>query len=770
MILEQRARSLPIKDRVVRPHSRLFRLTASTAIAALLVTSVPPLPAFAQMGAAVFAASQQQQQSGDPPARVGRLARATGSVSFHTAEADQWSPAQTNYPVSSGDAFWTEPNGQAELQIDASRIQLAGDAEFVVGQLDENGLQATQGQGEAYLHLRGVRPNEVWSVQTPRGLVTLAGNGRYAIVAGDTQSPTTVTVLDGSAQVTGPDLNLQVGPNQGATITGSDTFQGTLGPAQQDAFVTAMLQREQPPPAPAVAPPPVVASMPGGDDLAAYGMWSEAPEYGQVWYPHVAVGWVPYREGHWAWVPPWGWTWVDDEPWGFAPFHYGRWVQIGGRWAWTPGMVAVAEPPVYAPALVTFFGVAAGVGIATALASGTIGWCPLGPREAYHPWYHASEHYWREVNVRHVTNITTINRTVVIDRYVNRSAATLVPAGVMQASRPVRPAVRQIDQRVLAAARPVVGRAAVAPSRATFGVTAATARQTRLAPLPQGATVPHAAHGPAIRPAAMPGAARPQQAAPHARPPLLTPQQRVQPAQQTRSATPSGAPAHAMPSVVQPGNRPNAPAPAHTVPLQPRAAGPGGAVTTPHAPPLRHPGERPPAATTVPHVPGVATPHAQAPVTAPAARPVAPVRPAVPPPHPAITPHVQTPAARTAPAYQAPRPQPHAPAQATPYHPPAVATPQSHAPASVPRVYHPPSQAAPHYQTPVHTAPPPQPRPAPQVYHPPAQAAPHYQTPVHAAPPPRPGPQPRPAPQPTHASPAPHPAPQQDRQKKPGEH
>ena len=115
-----------------------------------------------------------------------------------------------------------------------------------------------------------------------------------------------------------------------------------------------------------------------------------APEYGQVWYPPVSPGWVPYRQGHWAYVAPWGWTWIDDAPWGFAPFHYGRWVQIGGRWAWTPGAVAVAEPPVYAPALVAFIGIGAGVALGAALASGSIGWVPLGPREPFRPWYHAS--------------------------------------------------------------------------------------------------------------------------------------------------------------------------------------------------------------------------------------------------------------------------------------------------------------------------------------------------------------------------------------------
>ncbi len=220
-------------------------------------------------------------------------------------------------------------------------------------------------QGEVYLHLNDLAPNEVWSVQTPRGQVRLASGGRYDIVAGTTDQPTTVTVLDGAAQIEGPGVSLQIGANETATITGTDPFQGSVGPAVRDAFLNARLNAERPPPRPAIAAPVAaqVYAMPGGEDLTNYGNWSQAPQYGQVWYPPVSQGWVPYRHGHWAYVAPWGWTWVDDAPWGFAPFHYGRWVQIGDRWAWTPGEVVAAEPPVYAPALVTFIGVGAGVAV-----------------------------------------------------------------------------------------------------------------------------------------------------------------------------------------------------------------------------------------------------------------------------------------------------------------------------------------------------------------------------------------------------------------------
>jgi len=68
----------------------------------------------------------------------------------------------------------------------------------------------------------------------------------------------------------------------------------------------------------------------------------------------LPADWAPYTTGRWIWDPRFGWSWVDVAPWGWAPYHYGRWVHLGAVWAWAPGPVVVR--PVYAPALVAFFG------------------------------------------------------------------------------------------------------------------------------------------------------------------------------------------------------------------------------------------------------------------------------------------------------------------------------------------------------------------------------------------------------------------------------
>ncbi len=128
----------------------------------------------------------------------------------------------------------------------------------------------------------------------------------------------------------------------------------------------------------------------------------------------------------------------------------------------------------------TFLGVGAGVGVGAAFAAGRIGWLPLGPREPFHPWYHASDRYFGQVNGGHVTNITTINRNVTVNNFANRRFATVVPTSVMTASRPVGTSFQRVEPAQLAQARPVIGQQPLRPTATTVGVTPAVARQLNL--------------------------------------------------------------------------------------------------------------------------------------------------------------------------------------------------------------------------------------------------------------------------------------------------
>ena len=589
----------------MRRHQSLFRLSAAMAIGGLVCG-----PGFAPLARAQTAepatapapapAATETAAPVDPPARVGRLAAVTGTVSFHTADQTEWQVASINYPVTSGNAFWTEPKANAALGLGDVKLVLDQQTEADIDTLDDTTLAATEPQGAIYLHVRALPPGVTTTVTTPRGVVTVTAAGRYEIVAGDAEQPTRVVVIDGGATIVVGDVTLAVAPHQAASVTGSDaaSFQGSVGVAVEDPFITAELAKEQPAPVAqttvatatvAYTPPPLVQQMTGYESLQTVGQWQPSPQYGHVWYPPVAATWVPYRDGHWAYVAPWGWTWVDNAPWGFAPFHYGRWARFGPRWGWVPynpGLqvdVAVARP-VYAPALVSFIGIGAaigggvGVGLGVGIGVGgfalgaSIGWVPLAPSEPYYPPFRASPIYLRNVNITHVSNVTNItnvtNNNVTINHYANAQAATVVPAQTMTNSAPVARAVQPVTPQQLAAARPApVGQAPVTPTAATAGVTPTVARQFNIAqpavartPAAGGVTTaPGALHRPAPGPAiaAVPAAAaavggrpavagKPAAAEAPARPPLAP--AGSEPANAAKPATPAVAPKPGTPA------------------------------------------------------------------------------------------------------------------------------------------------------------------------------------------------------------------------------
>jgi len=427
----------------------------------------------------------------DPPSRVGRLAVIDGTVSFHTADQTTWGAATPNYPITTGNALWADNGAHAAVQLGANDINLGSQTELDIDRLDDQTFQASLPQGNLYLNLRGLNSGDQYQIATPRGTVSIAQPGRYEISSGDQTHPGTVTVLEGGAQVTGDNINLSVGAGQSGVL--SDNGQGgpvqaVLAPAQgEDDLIAWARSRE-----PQAAPPQAAAAMTGTQDLGNYGNWSTSPDYGNVWYPQVAADWVPYRSGRWAWVAPWGWTWVDDAPWGFAPFHYGRWVQIGPRWAWAPRPIVVAGPvvPIYAPALVSFVGDVAGVGIGISIGGPSVGWVPLGPREVYYPPYRVSDRYARRVNVTYVKNVNVINvhnttviNNVTANHFANHGAVTVVSRDTMIQSRGVSGSVEHVNESDLAKMHGFAGgHAPLQPTARTAGLTPGEAQHYGVSP------------------------------------------------------------------------------------------------------------------------------------------------------------------------------------------------------------------------------------------------------------------------------------------------
>ena len=214
----------------------------------------------------------------------------------------------------------------------------------------------------------------------------------------------------------------------------------------------------------------------GLSDLDPHGSWRVVPTYGTVWVPTgVPAGWAPYSAGSWIVDPVYGWTWVDAAPWGWAPYHHGRWCFVDGYWAWAPGPVIAR--PVYAPALVAFFGDPGGVVVGPGPA---VGWVALGWGEPVVPWWgrrgvgHGPS--WRGWGgPRVVNNVIVSNTTVVSVQTITVYRNAIVPRAVVAVDRarfgrgPITHArVVQMDGQRL---RPLAGAPQILATPASFAPT-----------------------------------------------------------------------------------------------------------------------------------------------------------------------------------------------------------------------------------------------------------------------------------------------------------
>ena len=442
-------------------------------------------------GRAALAQDQAPEQAGfdavqgteaDPPSQVARISVLAGNVSVEPASVDEFTAAEANYPLTTGDRVYADVGATAELQTDALAVRLGQQTDLTVTAMTDTLAQLGLASGSVHLRSYGTNgsmdPNSTVELDTPNVAVTVLQPGDVRVDVDPQSDATVVTLLSGQVQVDGNGLQQVLQPGQKVRLGGSDPVSAQWLYAgasdgldrfstDRDAEYQAALSNNGGSESEYTNP-----EMIGAEDLSANGDWETDSDNVPVWYPGaVGVDWQPYRCGHWAWVAPWGWTWVECEAWGFAPFHYGRWERRntvrGLRWGWIPGPRVVR--PIYSPALVVFVG-----------GAGVTAWFPLGPRETYVPWYHTSPLYLNRVNVsniysrntvqvrniynQHTTNVYNTT-TVVNSTYVNREAATVaVSQASFAAGKPVAKSEVHVDPRELAEA-PVLAHPMVTPAK-----------------------------------------------------------------------------------------------------------------------------------------------------------------------------------------------------------------------------------------------------------------------------------------------------------------
>ena len=523
----------------------------------------------------------------DPPGRVARIAVMQGEVSLEPAGANSFSQAELNYPLTIGDRVYADLQALTELQVGGLTVRMSNGADLSLTNLTDAVAQFGLAQGSIRVVSRETPAPDgssgVVEIDTPNGTVWVQAAGDIRIDTYPQNNSTVVTVTSGQVEIVGTNLDQTLGPNEAVQLSGvnpvSTQFVGQAAPDALDQFdqnresqyQNTIAQESQ-----YVSP-----DMIGGDDLAAYGSWTPDPSYGAVWYPRgVAVDWVPYHNGRWCYIRPWGWTWVESEPWGFAPFHYGRWSNFNGRWGWVPGPppAVYGRPvrPIYSPALVAFVG---GSGF------GVTAWFPLGPGEAFVPWYATSAAYANRVNV---TNIYSRNPAQVRAALSNRTT-NLYGGGSVYSNRSM--GMTALNQNDFAAGRHV-------ERSQQIRMDGNLRQQLSQAPV-------------AVRPAATPTATGVAQAPARAVPPVQ--------ARPQWTARPAGANGGGVGSInrgnpATGGNQPRTYTPAPN-PTQPRNSTPPAAPENrPNTPPVNVPQPRPyaPPAAPAPTTPRVETPQPEA--------------------------------------------------------------------------------------------------------------------------------------------------------------
>jgi len=417
----------------------------------------------------------------DPSASIGRtpprISLIEGEVSFWRPGAEDWTPGQVNTPLAPGDELYTGHGGNLELQVgNRAFVRAWGDTQVGVANQEPDFLQIKVTAGHVSLDLRTVDQGRTVELDTPNAAFTIERAGYYRIdVAADRTS--FITRRGGRATMTpASGQPLAVAASEEVVLEGAPApaAQSYVAPeldtwdrwnyARTDELLESISARYMP------------AGVYGANDLDHHGNWRVVPQYGAIWVPEaVPAGWAPYSTGRWVSDPLYGWTWVDTAPWGWAPYHYGRWVFVDGFWAWAPGPLVAR--PVYAPALVAFFG-APGARVGVSVGAPSVSWVALGWGEPLVPWWgrpgFVGQPHWAGWGGPRVVNNVVVNRTTVvkvntINVYRNvtvQNAVVAVPQERFGRGAPVHEVrVAQVDVHQL---QPVRGSLRVTPAPASF--------------------------------------------------------------------------------------------------------------------------------------------------------------------------------------------------------------------------------------------------------------------------------------------------------------
>jgi hypothetical protein len=478
-------------------QSSSWRRYALPPVSAIILSLILPL-------ALPLAASAQDDGITAPPAAasaapaggVARIDAISGDVAIQRGDANDNLAAVPNAPVLAADYVTTGQDGRAEVGFDGrSAVRLGENVQIRFTNVDPADRQMQLAAGTIDLRLFGDTDGQS-AIDTPSVSIVPRTAGSFRVSV-DANGETAVTVRTGRADIVTPQgtQSLEPGTTLLADGAAANPQIQTQAAIALDSFDSYNGDRDHIYVAATSDSQYVNTNIQGVGDLNANGHWVDDGTYGNVWIPStVAAGWAPYRNGNWVWEDSYGWTWVAAEPWGWAPYHYGRWYFSTAyhNWAWyppAPGRFA----PAWSPALVGFVGFNIGA-VSVGVGFGNIGWVPLAPFEAFHPWWGAHATAFGNttiVNNIHYRNLAVNNAMTSVTRenfqagrfgspyVVSRAELSTIRTVPMQGALPIVPSQANLrfTQRSPAASlavrpglmnRTFAGRPAFAPQRTPF--------------------------------------------------------------------------------------------------------------------------------------------------------------------------------------------------------------------------------------------------------------------------------------------------------------
>ena len=256
----------------------------------------------------VAGASAALAQDADPPGRVARVNSIEGQASVQLAGDNDWTTDVINRPMTTGDKVWVDDSSRAEMHIGSLAVRMGAQTGVELLNVDDRVIQLRLSAGSMSVRVRSLQSDESVEVDTPNVSVAFLRTGEYRLDVDENGDLTSVAVINGEVDVTGPQQSVHLQPRDRGEFRGTGAVVADVGdmngPDSLDVWAEQRDAREER----SVSAEYVSRDVPGYADLDDNGSWSNDPTYGEVWAPRVAYGWAPYQSGHWVWISPWGWA------------------------------------------------------------------------------------------------------------------------------------------------------------------------------------------------------------------------------------------------------------------------------------------------------------------------------------------------------------------------------------------------------------------------------------------------------------------------------